>query len=169
MKVIKSAFLLILAMFMLTFCTDKPENQTMEPYFDEPDYLTIETISQEYMGYPLMIEEPMLKVIRTREELDKLWQLPSSRIEKSDAPDIDFDTQMLIVAAMGEQPSSGYSIEITGAEKKDDVWVVSVKETSPGPSCIGLMVLTTPHHLAVIPKSSSEITFQVAQVIEDCE
>ncbi len=169
MKKLRFAGTLILAIFVLTFCADRPTEKTMESEYEEPEYLTLETISQEYMGYPLMIEEPMLRVIRTQEELSELWELPSSRIDKPEIPEIDFSRNMLLVAAMGEQPTSGYSIEITGAELKDDEWVFSVREAKPGESCMNLMVITTPHHMAVVPKSNKDVKFEVTTVTEECE
>lgn len=169
MKAFKFGFTLVISIFVLTFCADKPEETTMEPQNEEPEHLTLETLSQEYMGYPLMIEEAMLKVVRTQDELDELWQLPSSRVEKPETPAIDFNKYMLVVTAMGEQPTSGYSIEVTDTELKGDEWVLSVKETVPGPTCMNLMVITTPHHMALIPRTEKEINFEVTRVTVECE
>ena len=69
-------------------------------------------------------------------------------------PTVDFSKQYVIAAFMGERPSSGYRIEISGIEKRGGTLDVYVKKyETPGM----LTVITNPFYLARVPKGAYKL------------
>jgi protease stability complex PrcB-like protein len=102
---------------------------------------------------------------------EQTWKLTWPRLsgERSIPPAIDFAHSMVLVAALGERPTSGYFVTI------DDVRVVSegalaavVKESVPGPGCGVLQVTTTPALAVVVPRISGDVTFSDAANTRTC-
>jgi hypothetical protein len=101
-------------------------------------------------------------VIRDRERFDDLWeQIVGLKEDKPAPPEVDFSREMLIVAAMGERPSGGYEIVITGACEVDNQLEVHVR-SSDYAQCGGaqLGVLTAPVDIVRIPKSDLPVVFR---------
>ena len=68
-------------------------------------------------------------------------------------PPVDFERQMVLVAALGERRSGGYAIEIVRAEVVEGTLVVHVRETGPAPGAIRTMALTAPLHAVAIRRN----------------
>src|SRR4030095_17180821 len=75
------------------------------------------------------------------------------------APDIDFSREMIIVAAMGPRPTSGYAITIEEAYERGDRLEVVVRSISPG-SCGAFQMGTQPVEIVRIAKSERPIVFR---------
>src|SRR4030095_7079712 len=74
------------------------------------------------------ISERVRLVIRDRDEFDKLWkQIYSLGSDKPPLPEVDFSREMIVVAAMGQQPSSSYEIIVDGACEVDNQLEVLVR------------------------------------------
>jgi hypothetical protein len=101
-------------------------------------------------------------VIRNRERFDDLWeQIVGPKENKPAPPEVDFSREMLVVAAMGERPSSGYEIVITGACEVDnqvEVHVRSSNYTQCGGTQMG--VITAPVDIVRMPKSDLPVVFR---------
>jgi hypothetical protein len=81
---------------------------------------------------------------------------------------IDFDRYTLLVAALGNQPSTGYSIAIRSVTESPTQISVSVIATHPGKDCIVLTVQTSPIALALIPATTKDVVFDVTDAEIDC-
>jgi hypothetical protein len=90
------------------------------------------------------------------------------RSQLSDFPElleVDFSREMLVVAAMGQQPSSGYSIIIEAMFENDEydrceIVVRSINRTK----CNGVAtVLTSPVDIVRVPRSDCKIVFSEKQ------
>jgi hypothetical protein len=81
-------------------------------------------------------------------------------------PEIDFSKEMIVVAAMGLRPSSGYAILIDGAcevDGKVEVFVSSVEQVSCGD--IGVFpAMTAPADAVRIPRSDLPVVFRETQL-----
>jgi hypothetical protein len=108
-------------------------------------------------------------VIRNRDEFSDFWKrflapIPPGRWVPP-LPEVDFSKEMVIVAAMGERPMSGYLVIIDGACEVDghvEVFVSSIDGTSCGG--VQLQVLTAPADAVRIPQSDLPIVFRETQV-----
>jgi hypothetical protein len=164
------SFALVLLFFGMISCTNQKETEKNNQNTPGSTMdLKIETLSQESMGSPLMITDETLLVIRNQEELDRLWEHPTSMMEKPDNPSIDFSNHFILVSAMGEMPSSGYSTTIEYLEENEGVLVAHVKNLFPGAGCVNLMVITTPHHIVKINRTDADVRFEVVSEVVDCE
>ena len=121
------------------------------------------------------LENQLRLVIRDREAFTDIWKRIYSRNfgsgpvgEVPPLPDIDFSKEMVVVAAMGGRPTSGYNVVIDGACEHDNRLEVAVRNTSPGKSCFNLQVQTSPVDLVRMPKTNLEVVFREIQVVNEC-
>jgi len=113
---------------------------------------------------------PFRLVIRNRDEFSEFWKglvakIPPGQWTPS-LPEIDFSKEMIIVAAMGERPSSGYSIMIDGACEADghvELFISRVEDVF-GCGAGQAAVVTTPADAVRIPKTDLPIVFRDTQV-----
>lgn len=108
-------------------------------------------------------------VIRDRDEFDEFWgKLFRFVSEKPALPEIDFAREMIIVAAMGQQPSTGYHILIDGACEVDNQLEVSVRSTNFS-KCGQFPVETAPADIVRLPKTDLPVTFRETEITADCK
>jgi hypothetical protein len=108
-------------------------------------------------------------VIRTSNAWQDLWRrIHSIRRPAPALPAINFDREMVIFVAMGQQTSGQHAIVITGTEFEGQRFVVRVTQSRPGPGCIVTLGLTAPVDLAIVPRDDSQPEFEVRQVQSDC-
>jgi uncharacterized protein (DUF885 family) len=66
------------------------------------------------------------------------------------APEINFNTQAVIVAYQGRKSTGGYSINISGIRREGTTLTVNAKEQSPG--AMSAQMLTSPFVAVIIPR-----------------
>ena len=104
-------------------------------------------------------------VIKSRDEFSNFWkQLTAGHAGAPPPPEIDFSKEIVVVAAMGERPTSGYWIFIDGACEVDgqvEVFVSSVGTTA----CAGQFpVVTYPADAVRLPRTDLPIVFRETQL-----
>lgn len=107
-------------------------------------------------------------VIRKRAEFNELWnKIMSNTSDKPPLPEVDFSREMIVVAAMGQQPSR-YEIIIDSACEVDDQLEVLVRSTR-FPTC-GLQVGLLPETVDIVrlPKTNLPVVFRETEVTSDC-
>lgn len=164
-----AALLLIPALMFHASCTNhkKADQAGKSGTMSE---ISIENISHEAMGYGTRaVEKPHFSVIRNEEEYKSTWEFLHYQGEERVRPEVDFSKEMLLLAMMGEQPSSGYIITIESVKEKKGVLVAKVRLKEPGPMCMNLTVMTNPHHFIKIPASDLEVKFEPYTDVVDCE
>ena len=92
------------------------------------------------------------QVIRNAEELERLW----ARLGAQDGPEVDFATDLVVVAAAGQRPSGGYDIDVRRAELANGRLLVEVLETEPGRNCVVTMALTQPVTVVALRAARAE-------------
>jgi len=106
-------------------------------------------------------------VIRDRDKFNELWnQIMRPVSDKPALPDVDFSREMLIVAAMGQQPSVYYII-IDSACEVDNQLEVLVRSTSF--SCgayLGMLPETV--DIVRLPKTDLPVVFRETEGTSDC-
>ena len=76
---------------------------------------------------------------------------------------------MLVVAAMGQHPTSGYSIIIDGAYERDDRLEVVVNSVI-NVKCGGVLtMLTSPVDIVRLPKMERAVAFREIEVVPECK
>lgn len=90
----------------------------------------------------------------------QLWAVISAgTTDARTLPTVDFDSEEIVIAALGEQRKAGYAVRIEQVEYTDTTRNVVVLQTAPGPACSSAEVITTPLDAAVISKSNAPIRF----------
>lgn len=114
----------------------------------------VETIVVEMMS---QIEDPQQAVARTPAEWTALWHRHAGN---SAMPKVDFASRTVVAVFLGTRASAGHAAEITGTRLEKGVTVVEWRERSPGRDQVSAQILTSPAHIATIPKAAGEIRFE---------
>ncbi|HBI45395.1 MAG TPA: hypothetical protein DDY78_21465 [Planctomycetales bacterium] len=72
---------------------------------------------------------------------------------------IDWKTQMIVVASAGAKPSSGYTVEITGLDVRDDVLTVHWRLNSPKPGDFVKESFTHPAQAVLTERFDGKVVF----------
>lgn len=115
------------------------------------------------------IREPRRLIITDEETWARLWaeMLPSAS-GPATPPFVDFRTENVVVAAMGERRGAGFAIEIVDVERANTALRVDVTSTLPTASCSGSDVISTPLDAVRIPKSADIIQFSERSIVLTC-
>jgi len=98
-------------------------------------------------------------VVRSPEEWGTLWaSLPT----KQAAPQVAFDQMMVVGVFIGNRPTTGYKVEITGARKEGDALVVLWKEVPPVAGSSVNATVTSPFAVAGLPRHDGPVRFEKA-------
>jgi hypothetical protein len=98
--------------------------------------------------------------VRTAAEWQKLWKehSPDER-----APEVDFDSKMIVAIFLGSKPSEGYQVEIVNVRPEGKELVVEYTQKQPGRGMMTAQILTEPYHLVAVAKHPGPVRFvQVA-------
>lgn len=101
------------------------------------------------------IRKPTIKSIDTASELNNFFEsMPVSFSQVPIAvPDVNYDEQTLILYALGQQPTSGYSIELTqdNATIKKQTLYLPVRVQRPKGGSYQAQVITSPCKIFSLP------------------
>jgi PrcB C-terminal len=118
-----------------------------------------------FSGY----EQPQTVVVRDRDTWVRVWNEIYRRLSPTPPlVEVDFSKEMVILAALGTQPSSGFEVLFTSASESDGVVTVEVEARTPGPRCVTLTVLTSPLDLARVPTRSGTVLFHTTPTVINC-
>jgi hypothetical protein len=113
--------------------------------------------------------EPVRLVIREPIQFNLFWKRLHSPDPTHDpvslppVPEIDFSREMIVVAAMGQRPSSGYWIIIEGACETDEHLEISVRSIN-GRRCTALGIFTAPVDVVRIPRTNLPVVFRETEI-----
>ena len=116
----------------------------------------IQTVVTEAMS---QVEDSKQAIARTPAEFEALWRLHAGAAAM---PKVDFGSRTVVAVFLGTRNSAGYAVEITGTRQEKGALVVEWRERRPEPGLVAAQVLTSPAHIATIPKFPGEIRFEKA-------
>jgi hypothetical protein len=99
----------------------------------------------------------------------RIYQVVPSNGPYPELPEIDFSREMIFIAAMGQQPTSGYAIIIDGAYERDDGLEVVVKSVINLKCGAVLTMVTSPIDIVRLPKIERPVVFREIEVVPDCK
>ena len=115
------------------------------------------------------IRDPRRMVIGTASEWEAFWNEFAAALEpRPDPPAIDFGERMVIVAAMGERTTGGYTIAIDEVTEGEDGVTARVVETSPIASCFLAQVITAPVTAVSVTRREGSVVFVEATESPEC-
>jgi hypothetical protein len=115
--------------------------------------------------------------LRTAERLvirdQATWQTTWAAIGRNSIavpppPAIDFEREMLVVAALGERSTGGYSIIVESASATGEALTVRIHSTAPGSTCVTTQAFTQPVDVARLPRMQGPVTFADEASVSDC-
>lgn len=107
------------------------------------------------------VDEPERLVVRDAAAWNSLWtRIHARQSPVPPLPSVDFTKEMVVFAALGTQPSGGYSVLIDSATEAGDGNInVTVRAGSPGPACGTTSALTEPVDLARLARRDAKVQF----------
>jgi hypothetical protein len=122
-----------------------------------------------YYRYSSGLDQPTNLVVRDWPTWNTLWnEITRRHGQPPAAPHVDFGSEMLLVAAMGTQPSGGYAITIEQVVETPASLDAYVVRTSPGPRCGATAALTQPVDIVRVPTLPKPVIWSVSDVFTDC-
>lgn len=110
--------------------------------------------------------EPRRQVIRSPAAWAEAWRQLD---REGPAPDVDFGEHMVILAASGTRPSGGHGIAVDSVYRHDGSLFATVREISPGESCVVLTVVTNPATAVRVPRVEGGVEFVEEESVAECE
>jgi hypothetical protein len=99
------------------------------------------------------------------------WATVWPNISQDPLPTVDFTTSIVIVVAMGTQPTGGFSTGFYNSAqigRDGSVLAIEIRETTPG-DCIVTQATTRPAAVAVIPRRPETIQYYDVPVVRSCK
>ena len=101
-----------------------------------------------YSSNDCALREPTIRSIHTSAELTEIIQSKPVNFSQTPVvlPEVDYDKQSLILYALGQKPTAGYSIELYREEAsiKEKTLYLPVRVKSPEPGSFQAQVITSP-------------------------
>jgi hypothetical protein len=106
------------------------------------------------------IDEPGQVVARSAAEWEALWQRHSPDRPR---PTVDLTRETIVGVFLGSRSTAGFGVEIVAAAIEQGVLVIRYRETRPAAGGIVAQVITSPYHIAALPRHSGEVRFEPAK------
>ena len=109
-------------------------------------------------------------VVRNAWQWRDVWD--RTHVPQSDVPQrptIDFSSDMVVVAALGAQASSGYDVSIERVISRGGSLILEVLTRSPSSNCYVLAVITSPVVIVRLPAFPGRLEFTERHRVVDCE
>ena len=114
-------------------------------------------------------DQPATFVVRDRATWESTWnQIHRRHSPIPPLPAVDFSADMIAVAALGGQPTSGYDLVLSNASETGGTVTVEATTRTPAPGCAILPVVTSPVDLARLPRRDGPVLFRLIPNIPSC-
>jgi hypothetical protein len=115
------------------------------------------------------IAAPERLVIRNEAEWQSAWnRLVANVSPQPSLPSIDFSHDMVLLAALGARPTTGYGIHIAHVGRTSGVTYVEVRTERPGKRCRPAQRTVTPADVAVVSQFNEPVTFVEVDSVIAC-
>lgn len=138
---------------------------------DESQSLTLTRLRSGDLSfsYNSGITESQRLVVRDQATWQQVWNdVYKFTFPAPALPAVDFTREMIVVAALGQRPTGGYSIFIDGATETATGVTVNVRSVSPGSSCAVTLALTNPVDIARVSRREAAVSFAETAATQNC-
>jgi len=116
------------------------------------------------------IEDSLRLVVRDEQAWRAIWRVIHRRVAPvPPLPSIDFQQEMVVVAALGARRSGGFGIRVDSATDLGDSVEIVVRKDVPGKGCLLSSALTQPLDLVRLPARPLPVRFRDRSVVEHCD
>jgi hypothetical protein len=103
-------------------------------------------------------KDTVAQVIATQKDWEQLWkQHVSVLVPQPPVPEIDFDTDVIVVIFAGEKKSGGYAAVIKDVSAELDDIVINYKLTEPQPGSFTIQAITQPYVMLKMAKPKGTV------------
>lgn len=142
------------------------------PPDDRPDGIAFRRLDESaaaYFQFASGLREPRNLVVRDAPAWAAMWRrITAAHGAPPPPPAIDFGREMLLIAAMGTQPSGGYRIRIERVLDQGGRLEAHVVRISPGPRCGAIAALTHPIDIVRVAASPRPVSWLERDEMTDC-
>ena len=115
------------------------------------------------------LADSLRAVVRDSVRWSQLWErINQPFFPRPALPRVDFNREMIVVAALGARPSGGYDVVIESVAQDSAGIEVALRRASPAPGCPVSAVTTQPADVARIPASEQPVRFRERSVVVPC-
>lgn len=115
------------------------------------------------------IAEAERLLIRNEADWQSAWKRLVANVSPQPSPPaIDFSHDMVLLAALGARPTTGYGIHIAHVGRTAGVTYVEVRTERPGKRCRPAQRTVTPADVAVVPQLNEPVTFVEVDSVVAC-
>lgn len=128
------------------------------------------TMTQVYHQKNTGIRAQRGEVISRESRWSQVWDEINSTISpKPPLPTVNWDTQMLVLAARGETADACKDVEIERVERQSGELRVSIAEKNPGANCGACPpVVVHPVHVVAVPRAATGARFDWHAATANC-
>jgi len=115
------------------------------------------------------LQQARYEAIQDPGSWERLWNGITARAGPAPLfPRVDFEREMILLAAMGQRATGGHSIEIASAVPQGSELVVTVIRTAPGRRCGTTQAVSQPADLVKVPATSRPIQWRFEDLVTQC-
>jgi hypothetical protein len=115
------------------------------------------------------IGAPATIVVRGEATWESAWEaIWSDHQPIPPRPEVDFSRHVVLIAALGAQPSTGYGIRVEGATDRSSHVDVHVVRTEPGRRCGVGHAITNPLDAVLLPATVDRVQLRETRSVHDC-
>ena len=108
-------------------------------------------------GYHSGVVERAVRVARDESEWRDLWREHAGfTVPRPEAPEVDWEREMVVGAFLGARATAGYALEIRDVRRDGKKLVVEARESEPARDRIVPQVVTHPYHLVAVARVDGE-------------
>ena len=120
-------------------------------------------------SYNSGITEPQRLVVRDQATWQQTWDsIYRFTFPAPALPAVDFAREMVIVAALGQKPTGGFSIFIDSGTDTANGVTINVRSVSPGGNCGVTAALTQPLDIARVTRREGSVSFSESTTVQNC-
>jgi hypothetical protein len=107
-------------------------------------------------------------VLRDKAAFAAAWNTVHNGIPGNPAPTVDFGQKMVVLVALGQRNTGGFSVSFDSMTVEAGTPRVRYTVTSPGASCMTAQVLTSPVDIVVVRRVEAQAQFIARPVVKEC-
>jgi hypothetical protein len=121
------------------------------------------------LSYASGLRESQRLVVRDATAWQQVWaSVWRGASPEPPLPQVDFGHEMVVVAALGERPTGGFTILIDSALEGSPGVSIRIRSISPGSGCVTTQALTQPVDIARVPRRDGPVTFDEQPETQEC-
>jgi hypothetical protein len=135
----------------------------------QPTPVPLEHLNPAYAGTYSGLRDSLRVVVRDAQTFATLWNRAWTYTPAPGVPEVDFATHVVLVVALGERSSGGYSIQVTEVASEGYGLRALVCSTAPGGGCAVTLALTQPVDFVSVPAHGAAVRFVEERRTTHCD